>query len=44
MDYETFEGTEDEVKAKIEALNESSDDVKIKTKKIIKEIEKEVGN
>ncbi len=42
--YETFEGTEDEVKAKIEALNESSDDVKIKTKKIIKEIEKEVGN
>jgi K(+)-stimulated pyrophosphate-energized sodium pump len=42
--YETFEGTEDKVKAKIEALNESSVDVKIKTKKIIKEIEKEVGN
>jgi K(+)-stimulated pyrophosphate-energized sodium pump len=38
--YETFEGEEAEVKAKIDALKEDSN--VIKTKKIIKEVEKEI--
>jgi K(+)-stimulated pyrophosphate-energized sodium pump len=42
--YETFEGTEDEVQAKLDALKDVEEDVKIRTKKIIKEIEKEVEN
>ncbi|NNC51374.1 MAG: sodium-translocating pyrophosphatase [Flaviramulus sp.] len=37
--YETFEGTEEEVKASIATLNEEADGMKVKTKKIIKEIE-----
>ena len=42
--YETFEGTEAEVKASISALKEDGRDIKVKTKKIIKEIKKEIVN
>ncbi|MCJ7467367.1 MAG: sodium-translocating pyrophosphatase [Maribacter sp.] len=36
-----FEGTEEEVKAKIEAFNETSEGVQVEIKKVIKEIEEE---
>ena len=40
---ETFEGEEDDVKAKLEALKEDGTDVNVKTKKIIKEVEEEIN-
>ncbi|WP_339894298.1 sodium-translocating pyrophosphatase [uncultured Algibacter sp.] len=42
--YETFEGTEAEVKASISALKEDGRDLMVNTKKIVKEIEEEVVN
>jgi K(+)-stimulated pyrophosphate-energized sodium pump len=42
--YESFEGTEEEVQIKLDALSASEDDIKIMKKKIIKEIEEEVEN
>ena len=42
--YETFEGTEEEVKTKIEALETSVENGQTKVKKIIKTIEKEEVN
>lgn len=38
----TFEGTEEEVKAQIDALKEEGVDVKVKTKKIVKEVVEDV--
>jgi K(+)-stimulated pyrophosphate-energized sodium pump len=42
VEEKSFEGTEAEVKAQIEALKEEGVDVKVKTKKIVKEIVEEV--
>ncbi len=42
--YETFEGTEAEVKASISVLKEDGRDIIVETKKIVKEIEEEVVN
>lgn len=36
-DYQTFEGTEEEVKTKIEAFKGDADDVNIRVKKVVKE-------
>ena len=42
--YETFEGTEAEVKANINALKEDGRDIIVETKKIVKELEEAVVN
>ncbi|MCL4140131.1 UNVERIFIED_CONTAM: hypothetical protein GTU68_053767 [Idotea baltica] len=42
--YETFQGSEKEVRAKINALNEDGKNIKMEHKKIIKEIEEEIVN
>ncbi len=42
--YETFEGAEAEVKAKVEALKKEGDDILVESKKIIKKVEEEVIN
>ena len=41
---QTFEGTETEVEAKIDALKDEGDDVDMKVKKVIKEVKQEVNN
>ena len=41
-DTQTFEGTKEEVESKLEALKEEGTDVKVKMKKVIKEVEEEV--
>lgn len=41
---QTFEGTEAEVEAKIDALKDEGDDVDMKVKKVIKEVKQEVNN
>ena len=38
-----LEGTEEEIKAKLDAMNETADDVKIKVKKVIEEIDEKVN-
>ncbi|PWH82139.1 sodium-translocating pyrophosphatase [Algibacter marinivivus] len=43
-EYETFEGTEAEVKSSIEALKEEGRDILVETKKIVKEVKEEVVN
>uniref|UniRef100_UPI0035131BDB proton/sodium-translocating pyrophosphatase n=1 Tax=Winogradskyella sp. TaxID=1883156 RepID=UPI0035131BDB len=43
-DVQSFEGTEAEVEAKIDALKDEGDDVDMKVKKIIKEVKQEVNN
>ncbi|MBO6879218.1 sodium-translocating pyrophosphatase [Winogradskyella sp.] len=43
-DTQTFEGTKEEVEAKLDAMNEASDDIEVKVKKVIKEVKEEVNN
>ena len=42
VEEKVFEGTEEEVKAKLDTFNETSKDVNVKVKKVIKEIEEEI--
>lgn len=41
---QTFEGSKEEVEAKLDAMNEASGDVEVKVKKVIKEVKEEVNN
>ena len=42
VEEKVFEGTEEEVKAQLDKMNEASEDVEVKIKKVIKEVKEEV--
>ena len=44
VEEKVFEGTEEEVKAQLDKMSETSEDVQVKVKKVIKEVKEEVEN
>lgn len=44
VEEKVFEGTEEEVKTQLDKMNETSEDVEVKVKKVIKEVREEVEN